>query len=79
MPEFGILPELLELNVSYNTFDQITPQQFSSFCALKYLVIENSTELSPCMCKSLQSYFDRRTIKLRDTFDCPTIHEGMAF
>lgn len=79
LPEFGILPELVQLNISFNAFDQITPQQFSPFCALKYLAIENSTELSPCMCKSLQSYYDRRHITLKDTFDCPTIHESKQF
>lgn len=76
LPDFGILPELVHLNISNNAFDQITPQQFSPFCQLKFVVIENSTLMSPCMCKSLQSYFDRRLITIRDTFDCPTIHEG---
>lgn len=76
LPDFGILPDLVVLNVSLNPLNEITPQQFSPFCSLTSVSIENSTELSPCMCKSLKIYFDQRHIVIRDLFDCPTFHEG---
>ncbi|XP_055311112.1 chondroadherin-like isoform X2 [Sitodiplosis mosellana] len=75
IPDLGILPDLVYLNVSFNLFDEITPQQFSPLCSLNTLVIENSTHLSPCTCKSLQAYLDRRLIYVNHTFDCPTVHE----
>lgn len=76
IPDFGILPHLNQLNISRNVFGDITPQQFSPFCTLQSVAIENSTELSPCMCKTLKSYFAGRNIYLKDVFDCPTLHEG---
>lgn len=79
LPDFGILPELIYLNISYNQFDKITPQQFSPFCRLTSLVIENSTDLTPCMCKSLKQYLNRREIELKDTFDCPSTRAGRCF
>lgn len=79
VPDFGILPDLVYLNVSFNPFDEITPQQFSPFCNLQKLDIQNSSHLNPCTCKSLHEYFDRRLIYLNHSFDCPTIHEGTHF
>lgn len=79
LPDFGVLPDLYHLNISYNQLDQITPQQFSPYCSLSNLVIENSTHLTPCMCKTLKIYFDRRHIELKDTFDCPLIRPGKWF
>lgn len=76
IPDFGTLPHLNHLNISCNVFGDITPQQFSPFCTLQSVSIENSTELSPCMCKTLKSYFIRRNIHLKDAFDCPTLHAG---
>lgn len=55
---------------------QITPQQFSPYCSLKRVELENTTEMNQCMCQSLPAYFDRRQIKLFDGFDCPTLHAG---
>lgn len=62
--------------MSYNPMDQITSQQFSQYCSLTSVALESTTEMSPCMCRILRAYFDRRRIQLRDWFDCPTIHEG---
>lgn len=76
IPDFGILPNLEHLNVSFNIFDEIVPQQFSPFCSLKTIVIENSTDLTPCMCEQLQVYFDRRKITVKESFDCPRMHES---
>lgn len=58
---------------------QMTPQQFSPYCSLQMVALENTTEMSPCMCQLLQAYFDRRRIKLVDWFDCPTLNEGKFF
>ncbi|XP_031625193.1 toll-like receptor 4 isoform X2 [Contarinia nasturtii] len=73
--DFGILPDLVHLNISFNVLNEITPQQFSPFCNLRTVTIQNSTKLNPCTCKSLQAYFDRRLIFLNHTFDCQTPHE----
>lgn len=77
VPDFGILPELYHLNLSFNPLDQVAPQQFSSYCSLSVVVLENATDINPCTCQSLHVYFIRRNISLRDWFDCPTIHEGI--
>lgn len=76
VPDLGILPDLVMLNVSFNPLDQITPQQLSQYCSLKIVAVESPTEMSPCMCQTLRSYFERRAIQLKDWYDCPTIHEG---
>lgn len=77
IPDFGILPDLVYLNVSFNLFEELKPQEFSPFCKLTTLVINNSTKYIPCTCKkSLQTYFDRRLIKMNDPLDCTTDHEG---
>lgn len=76
LPDFGILPELVQLNVSFNRFDEIVPQQFSPLCQLSKLDIKNCTKISPCMCKTLNEYFNRRNISIIDYFECPRIHEG---
>lgn len=76
VPNLGILPDLVLLNMSFNQMQQVTPQQFSPYCSLQMVALENTTQMNPCMCKSLQAYFERRQIKLVDYFDCPTIYEG---
>lgn len=77
IPDFGILPDLIYLNVSFNQFEDLKPQEFSPFCKLGTLVINNSTKNIPCTCKkTLQTYFDRRLIILNDSLDCTTDHEG---
>lgn len=76
VPDLGILPHLVELNISFNPLDQISPQQFSQYCSLTKVALESSTEMSPCMCKTLKAYLERREIALIDWLDCPTIHEG---
>lgn len=76
LPDFGILPELVQLNVSFNLFNEITPQQFSPLCKLSKLDIKNCTKINPCMCKTLTDYFNRRNIFIIDYFGCPRVHEG---
>lgn len=84
IPAFGIMPQLVHLNVSFNSFQSIAPQQFSPFCSLKDVAIEtdiereNGTLMGPCMCTTLQAYFMRRRINVRDSFDCSKTHESKA-
>lgn len=49
IPNFGILPHLVRLNVSHNGLDVLTPQQFSPFCRLEEVAIgiETSTTTDP--------------------------------
>lgn len=48
-PEFGILPELYHLNISSNLMRNLSPQQFSPFCNVKEVDL-NNTAMHKCRC-----------------------------
>jgi Leucine-rich repeat (LRR) protein len=48
-PQFGILPDLNHLNISGNRMIDLTPQQFSPFCNLKEVDL-NNTAMDKCRC-----------------------------
>lgn len=48
-PQFGILPDLYHLNISSNNMRDLTPQQFSPFCNLKEVDL-NNTAMHKCRC-----------------------------
>lgn len=79
VPDLGILPKLLVLNISNNPLSEVTAQQFSPFCSLISIEIQNGTQMPPCMCKTLKFYFRNRSINLKEGLDCSTEREGRLF
>lgn len=77
IPDFGILPKLDLLNVTGNPLSEITPQQFSPFCSLKSIDIENATDMEPCACQAIKVYLQSHSITLKYGLDCSTIKEGI--
>lgn len=76
VPDLGILPKLLVMNMSNNPMSEVTVQQFSPFCRLISIEIQNGTQMPPCMCKALKLYFRNRSITLKEGLDCSTENEG---
>lgn len=69
--EFGILPELRHLNISSNRMMELTPQQFSPFCNLKEVDL-NNTLLDKCKCLKIVEFLTfNRNISIVPTF-CKT-------
>lgn len=77
VPNLGILPQLVVMNISNNPLREVTAQQFSGFCSLTSIEIQNATEMPPCMCKAINIYFRNRTITMKNGLDCSTESEGM--
>lgn len=74
VPDFGILPELLVLNISWNPLTELHPQQFSPFCRLKSVDLYNTTA-DPCMCRAVTAYLLHRSIDITDRPDCSSEFE----
>lgn len=70
MPDFGVLPNLIELNLSRNPMDHIKPEQLSPLCALENIDLQDETHMSPCDCLSLRMYAGKRSIRLLHFLDC---------
>lgn len=73
--EFGILPELRHLNISSNRMIELTPQQFSPFCNLKEVDL-NNTQMNKCLCVDIVEFLVfKRNISITAGF-CKNIAEG---
>lgn len=53
--QFGILPDLHHLNISSNYMRDLTPQQFSPFCNLKEVDL-NNTSMHKCRCLEIYDF-----------------------
>lgn len=72
MPDFGILPDLYQLNISSNDLYDLTPQQFSPFCHIKEVDL-NKTSMKPCLCESVTRFLTRkREVYLLSPLYCDT-------
>lgn len=78
VPNLGILPTLVVLNISNNPLTEVTAQQFSPFCSLTSIEIQNATQMPPCMCKTVKIYFRNRSITMKEGLDCSTEREGSS-
>uniref|UniRef100_A0A182IJJ4 LRRCT domain-containing protein n=1 Tax=Anopheles atroparvus TaxID=41427 RepID=A0A182IJJ4_ANOAO len=54
LPDFGILPDLWQLNISSNPMKELTLYQFSPMCNLKSVDL-NNTQVPSCACQVLTS------------------------
>lgn len=67
--QFGILPDLFHLNISSNRMLELTPQQFSPFCNLKEVDL-NNTSMEKCRCVDVVDFLTgKRDIEIL-TFYC---------
>lgn len=55
VPNFGIMPDLYHLNISWNSMNDIAPHQFASFCQLKEVDL-NETNVEPCECEGINIF-----------------------
>lgn len=77
MPDFGILPELYKLNISSNIMRDLTPQQFSPFCNIKEVDL-NNTAMEKCRCEEVTRFlFKKRDAYLLSSFYCDAISSGL--
>lgn len=76
IPDIGILPELHKLNLSSNVMRDLTPQQFSPFCNLKEVDL-NNTAMEKCRCEEVTKFlFRKRDAYLSSSFYCDAISSG---
>lgn len=67
--QFGVLPDLFYLNISSNRMANLIPQQFSPFCNIKEVDL-NNTRLDRCRCIEIVDFLiGRRGIDIY-TFYC---------
>lgn len=76
IPAFGILPELYKLNISSNPMRDLTPQQFSPFCHMKEIDL-NNTVMEKCRCEEVTRFLlKKREAYLLSSFYCDVISSG---
>ncbi|XP_053674290.1 toll-like receptor 4 [Anopheles nili] len=63
LPDFGILPDLWQLNISSNPMKELTLEQFSPMCNLKSLEL-NNTQIPICPCQVLTAELVLRRTKI---------------
>lgn len=68
IPDFGILPELLYLNISMNALKQLTPQQFAPLCQIKHVDL-NGTKIEACHCMKI-NYFMEQELRRLPILNC---------
>lgn len=76
IPDFGVLPELHTLNISSNSMRDLTPQQFSPFCNIKEVDM-NNTGIEKCRCEEVTRFlYKKRDAYLLSSFYCDAISSG---
>lgn len=74
--KIGILPDLNHLNISSNSMRDLTPQQFSPFCNLKEVDL-NNTLMDKCRCIDVTDFLTgKRDIDIK-TFYCKVNSGGL--
>lgn len=68
IPDFGVLPELLHLNLSMNVLKKLTPQQFAPLCQIKQVDL-NGTKVGACQCLQI-NFFMERELKRLPILEC---------
>lgn len=76
IPDFGILPELFKLNISSNPMRDLISQQFSPFCHMKEIDL-NNTAMEKCRCEEVTRFLlKKRDAYLLSSFYCDVISSG---
>ncbi|XP_058459365.1 uncharacterized protein LOC131435467 isoform X2 [Malaya genurostris] len=63
LPNFGILPDLWQLNISSNPMTELTVEQFSPMCNLRSLDL-NNTQIPICACQTMTTELTARRTKI---------------
>ncbi|XP_053688175.1 CD180 antigen [Sabethes cyaneus] len=63
LPNFGILPDLWQLNISSNPMTELTVDQFSPMCNLRSLDL-NNTQIQICSCQLITAELSTRRTKI---------------
>lgn len=63
VPDLGILPELLHLNLSMNAFKHLAPEQFAPLCQLKEVDL-NKTNIEACQCHKINFFIENELQRL---------------
>uniref|UniRef100_A0A182K1S5 LRRCT domain-containing protein n=1 Tax=Anopheles christyi TaxID=43041 RepID=A0A182K1S5_9DIPT len=63
LPDFGVLPDLWQLNISSNPMKELTLGQFSPMCNLKSVEL-NNTQIPICACQVLTAELVLRRTKI---------------
>lgn len=74
VPDFGILPDLWQLNISGNPLLEINAEQFSPLCALNSVDF-NETQVPNCQCHALSRYLKVRDVTV-DNLVCDSVPLG---
>ena len=78
LPDLGILPELYKLNISLNAMGTLTPQQFSPFCNLKEVDM-NNTKMGSCQCEEVTRFLQKKRDIYTYSFYCDARSSGGHF
>jgi hypothetical protein len=57
VPDFGILPDLLYMNLSFNNLTQLAPEQFAPLCQINHVDI-NKTNVGACQCHQINTFIE---------------------
>ncbi|XP_055602600.1 chondroadherin [Uranotaenia lowii] len=63
LPNFGIMPDLWQLNISFNPLVELTIDQFAPMCNLKSLDM-NGTQTPICACQTITTELTARRTKI---------------
>lgn len=58
IPDFGILPDLIHLNISKNSLTHLAAEQFAPLCQLNDVDL-NKTEVEACHCAQINHFMKR--------------------
>lgn len=75
LPDFGVLPEMFRLNISSNPLNDLIPQEFSPYCNLKIIDL-NDTQIPPCTCQAVLFYLRKHGVKAKNSNSCDTTGQG---
>ena len=75
IPDLGILAELYKLNISSNSMRALTPQQFSPFCNLKEVDL-NNTAMGNCQCEEVTRFLQTKRDAYTYSFYCDARSSG---
>lgn len=78
IPDLGILPELYTLNISSNPMRDLKPQQFSPFCNIKEVDL-NNTSMGNCQCEEVTRFLYVKRDAYTFTFYCDASSSGGKF
>lgn len=57
LPDLGILPDLIHLNISMNKLKHLKPEQFAPLCQLKHVDF-NKTDVGDCDCHKINMFIE---------------------